>query len=326
MDGTNATVEVISPQNLRQSLPMLLLENNLNLDSLRTNALLREDEWKQLDERLVQIFAESINGIADLRDRDLTVDLGSMGTIISQYEKLSDMDAADVNMAAGVEPEQDRPDYALVSVPVPVISKGFQFDIRHLSSSRMLGQSLDTTQSEVAARKVAEGLEDILFNGNSTVMGGNPIYGYLDHPDRNPVSGSDWGTAANIYTDILAMVTALFADRAYGPFILYLNSVQYSQTLAISDTTRIRSELQVAVDSIPALEAIRISDKVPAGEGVMVNMSRDTVELAIAEDVANVEWESMGGMVAHFRTLTVAVPRVKSDYGNRCGLAHITGI
>jgi len=309
------------------TLPRRLLDSGLNLNALRTNALLRRDEWELLDERLVMTFNEVLMGIEDLRSRGLTVDLGGMQTILSQYEKLSDMDPAEVRMAAAAEDTQDRSQFSLVSVPVPVISKGFQFDIRHLSASRRLGQSLDTTQLEVAARKVAEQLESILFNGNTTAMGSNPIYGYRTHPHRNTYSGSDWGDTTNIYTDILGMVSALSADRAYtGPYILYLNPVQYVQTLAISDTTRVRSELQVAVDSIPQLEAIKQTDEVPAGEGVMVSMTRDTTELAIGEDVTNIEWESQGGMVSHFRVMMVAVPRVKSDYAQRCGIVHATGI
>lgn len=322
MERDGAEVQILSPQ----TLPRLLLDSGLNINSLRTNALLRKDEWEMLDERLVMTFNENINGVMDLRTNGLTLDLGGMMTIISQYEKLSDMDPAEVHMAAAVEDQMDRTEFSLVSVPVPVISKSFQFDIRQLAASRRLGQSLDTTQSEVAARKVAEQLEDILFNGNTTVMGGSPIHGYLTHPDRNTTTGADWGTATNIYTDILDMVGIMHGDRVYGPWILYLNPTQYTQTLAISDTQRIRSELQVAVDSIPQLQDIKISDKIPAGEGVMVNMNRDTTELAIGEDVTNVEWEMMGGMSSHFKVFLVAVPRVKSDFAGNCGLVHITGI
>jgi uncharacterized linocin/CFP29 family protein len=323
-----ADVQILSPGSLSSNtLPRLLLENNLNLDALRTNALLRKDEWELLDTRLVTTFNEALNGIADLRNRGLTLDLGGMQTIISQYEKQSDMDEAMVHMAAAIEDEQDRTQYSLVSVPVPVISKGFQFDIRHLSASRRLGQSLDTTNSETAARKVAEKLEDILFNGNVSVMGGSPIYGYRTHPHRNTNTGADWGTATNIYTNILEMITIMAADRVYtGPFVLYVNPAQYVQTLAISDTTRMKSELQVALDSIPQLEAITPTDKMPAGECCLVSMTRDTTELAIGEDVSNVEWESMGGMASHFKVMTVAVPRVKSDYSGRCGIVHTTGI
>ena len=324
MESNNAPAEIMVLS--RQTLPQRLLDSALDLNSLRTHALLRKDEWERLDERLVQIFIENINGIADLRNRNLTLDLGGMGTILSQYEKLSDMDEADIHMAAAVENTQDRSQYSLVSVPVPVISKGFQFDIRHLAASRSLGQALDTTQSETAARKVAEKLEDVLFNGDTMVMGGTPIYGYLTHPDRNTTTGADWGTASNIYTNILDMVGIMHTDRAYGPFVIYLNPVQYTQTLAISSADRDRTELQVAVEGIPSLEDIKISDKVPDGQGVMVNMSRDTTELAIGEDVTNVEWETMGGMASHFRVMTVSVPRVKSDYDGRCGLVHISGI
>lgn len=303
-----------------------LLNNGMNLSSLRTNATLRYDEWKELDTAVINAFELRLNGIADLRSRGLTKTLGGMGVLVSMYNRLSQMSAAEMSMWASTDAEQGRVLADLVSIPVPVFFKEFQLDIRFIDSWRRGGGSIDTEQATAAGRVVAEKMEEVLFNGNTTVYGGMPIYGYRTHPSRNTTSGSDWGTATNIYANITTMINGLIADGAPGPFVLYLHTDQYVQTLAISDTTRALNEMQVALANIPGLESIKFSDKMTAGEAVMVSMDPMTVDLAVAEDLMPVEWESQGGLTTHYRAMTVAVPRVKADYEGRSGIFHMTGI
>ena len=128
---------------------------------------------------------------------------------------------AQVSMKASTDAEQSRVLFDLQSVPIPVIFSEFQLDIRLLESSRRLGDALDVVEAEATARVVGEELEHILFNGNTTAMGGMPIYGYRTHPSRNTAAGATWNTATNIYPNILTMVGALSADHVPGPYILY---------------------------------------------------------------------------------------------------------
>lgn len=309
-----------------------LLKNNLDLNCLRpyvemhANATLRKDEWEELDRVMIRAFTERLVGIADLISHNLVHPLGGLGTLVSQYNRMGEKNRAQVSMKASTDAEQSRVLFDLQSVPIPVIFSEFQLDIRLLESSRRLGDALDTVEAEETARVVGEELEYILFNGNTTAMGGMPIYGYRTHPNRNTAAGASWGTATNIYSNVLQMVAALSADRVPGPYILYLHNDQYMESLAITDTTRGLTERQVAINNIPMLEDIKIADKLPAGEGVMVSMNRQTVDLARAEDFMPVEWDSMGGLATHYRGMTVAAPRVKADMSGRCGIYHITGI
>jgi len=310
-----------------------LLNNGLNLDCLRpykemhVNATLRKDEWEELDRVMIRTYSERLVGIADLLSHNLVHQLGGLGTLVSQYNRMGEKNRAQVSMKASTDAEQSRVLFDLQSVPIPVIFSEFQLDIRLLDSSRRLGDALDTVEAEEAARVVAEELEYILFNGNTTAMGGMPIYGYRTHPQRNTATvGATWGTATNIYPNILGMVAGLTSDKIPGPYILYVHNDQFMETLAIQDTTRGLTERQVALNNIPMLEDIKIADKMPSGEAVMVAMNRNTVDLARAEDFTPVEWESMGGLVTHYRGMTVAAPRVKATMSGQCGIAHITGI
>lgn len=307
------------------SIAQRLLANNLNMECLRTNATLRDDEWEELDRVAIDAFNDPLIAVDDLRSRGLTHDLGGLGTLVSQYNRISEMNEAEVSMWASMDGENNRVLMDLQNVPVPVIFKDWQLDIRTLESSRRLGEGLDTLYARAAARVIGEKLEDMLFNGLTTVMGGTPIYGYRTEPNRNTSSGSDWGTATNIYPDILTMVGALYGDNVRGPFVLYLHNDQYVQTLARTGDTNITWR-QFAIDNIPELQDIKLAHRMTAGEGVLVNMDPNTVDLAVAEDFMPVEWEAKGGLSLNFRNLIVAVPRVKSDYHGRSGVYHITGI
>src|SRR5712691_9519540 len=146
--------EVMSPGAFARSLPAHFINNGMNINSLRTNTLLRKDEWELLDTRVVEIAANVLNGINDLRAAGLTVPLGGLGVLVSQYETVSDMTDAEVNMAAETDDQEDRINYTLFGVPVPITSKSFRIDIRSLSASRMHGGMLDTTHVDTATRKV----------------------------------------------------------------------------------------------------------------------------------------------------------------------------
>jgi uncharacterized linocin/CFP29 family protein len=310
-----------------KSMPARLLEANLNLNVLRTNTLLHKDEWELLDRRVVQISADVMNAIADLRALGLTTNLGGLGVLVSQYEQVSDMTDANVNMAVEVDDEEDRLNFPLVGIPVPIISKGFRIDARSLAATRRAGGALDTTHVDTATRKVAEKLEQIFFLGSTVVQRGQQIYGVLNHPSRNVVTGgASWATPTNIYPNVVAMIGSLTADNFYGPYRLYVSPAQWIQTYALTSNTAdsIASTLMRLPGFGPG--TIKVSSFIPSGQAVLINMTSDVVDLAIGQDIAPVEWETKGGLVSQYKVLAAMIPRVKSDAAGRSGIAHLSGI
>jgi uncharacterized linocin/CFP29 family protein len=310
-----------------RSMPARLLENNLQISALRTNTLLHKDEWELLDSRVVMISANVLNAVADLRAAGLTTQLGGLGVLMSQYEQVSDMTDASINMAVETDDEEDRLDFPLIGVPVPIISKGFRIDARSLAATRRNGGALDTTHVDTATRKVAEKLEEVFFLGSTVVQRGQSIPGVLTQPSRNVVTGgADWGTATNVYPNALAMIAALQADNFFGPYRLYLHPDQFIQTFALNANTS--QPIVRTIEQLPGMGpgSIKASNYVTAGQGVMINMTSDVVDLAIGQEIAPVEWETKGGLVTHYKVLTAAVPRIKADASGRSGIAHISGI
>lgn len=314
-----------------------LIASGMNVNALRpyagqrvgglvVNALLRKDEWKELDAAVVDVARDRLNGIAELRRRGLVRNLGGLGTLIAEYERLVDMSDANLDMSGRTAGELDTPGFDLVGVPVPIIHKDFEINIRRLEASRRLGDSLDTTGATVAARKVADRLESVFFNGATLTVGGSSVlYGLTTHPNRNTGSSSDWGTIANIFTAVNAMVAAAEADGYYGPFVLWASTNQYAESRAVYTDGSGQSAMMRCLDAIPALEGFLPSDKLADGTVVLANMSADVVQFALAQDIVTVEWSTMGGMVSNFKVLTAAVPIVKSDSGGNSGIVHFTG-
>ena len=310
-----------------KSMPARLLDNNLNINALRTNTLLHKAEWEWLDSRVVEISAQTLNAIGDLRALGLTRNLGGLGVLTAQYEQVSDMSDAEINMAVEVDDEEDRVDFPLMSVPVPIISKSFRIDARSLAASRRFNSGLDATHVDTATRKVAEKLEEMFFIGSSINQGGTTIPGVLTESHVNAVAGGAvWTTATNIYPNVLAMIAALQADNYYGPYRLYLNPAQFISMYALNANTAVP-----IVDMIQRLPgfgpgSVKVSNFVTNHTGVLVNMTSDVVDLAIGQDIAPVEWDEKGGLVSRFKILCAMVPRIKADAAGRSGIAVLAGI
>jgi len=293
---------------------------------IQPNALLRKDEWKQLDTRVIDIARQRLIGVADLRSRGLTYALGGLGTLISEWEQMSDMSAAQIDMAGATRGEKDTLDFTLVGVPVPIVHKDYSLNIRRLLASRNLGNALDTLQAQVASRLVADTLEGLLFNGTSLVVDANPIYGYTTHPNRNTgTADGDFGTITNIFSTVNNMVIAAEADNYYGPYVLYVAKTQYAEMRAIYTDGSGQSAWQRCLDAIPQLVEIKPADTLAAGVLVLVTMLPDVVDLAIAQDITNVQWDEEGGMIQNYKVMSAMVPRIKADKEGRSGIVHYTG-
>ncbi len=301
-----------------------LMANNFDLSVLRTNDLLRKEEWERLDEALVRVAEERLNGIADLRSAGLVRNLGSLGVLIDQFEKVSEFTPAQQDMDIVTEGEEDTAAFELVSVPIPITHKSFRVTARHLAASRTIGAPIDVTNSELATRQVIEKLEDTLFNGGDVVVGGNVIFGYTTHPDRNTGTlTAAWTDAAlrDILRDVINMTNALESANYPGPYILYTPIPYFSE---LKDDYKADSERTFLerILAIANISAVNPTGALVGDQVVMVQMTSDVVDLSIGADLQTVEWQAMGGLIERFKVMAAMAPRVKSDFANQSGVAH----
>jgi uncharacterized linocin/CFP29 family protein len=310
-------------QNFLQS--GLRVQNLRPVRGLHTNALLRHEEWLEIDAALLDIVRTQLVVVQDLINAGLVHALGGLGSTETAYERLFDMDDADIDMDASTPGSEDRVAFDQVTLPVPITHKDFRISIRQLEASRTRGDALDTTQVEVATRKVRDSLENMVMNGNLLQFAQNPIYGYTTHPNR--VTGAatgDFGTVTNIHPTFVNMVNALEALGFIGPFLFYVARTQFGQMRTRFGDGSGETALE-SVQKIEGVEDVKASDVLTAGSLVGVNMMRETVDLAVGQDITPVQWDTMGGLIAHYKVMTAMVPRVKADSGGNCGVVHYTG-
>ena len=304
------------------------------VSSIQVNApaSLRYDEWKDIDRTVTEVFTQRLVGIADLQSRGLTHPLGSIGVTISQWQKSSDMSGATADMSGITPGEEDTPAFLTDSVPVPIIHMDYRLNLRRLEASRRMGEGLDVTAAALAARNVAEKSESMLFAGDPIIVDGAAIYGYTTHPDRNLVTMTTaWSsiTQANNYLileDVAAMTAAARADRRYGPYVIYIPAGYQGKMdqdyRAAGDSRTLRERLLQS----EGISDIKVADFLTGNNVVLVQMDRQTVDLATAQDITTVEWPEQGGMQRRYKVMAVWVPRLKSDFDGRMGVVHLRTI
>lgn len=324
MINMKGQVEISNPNNMVGQLSanavQRLMANNMDVSkALRTNALLRKDEWKSIDSRVIQVTKQRLTGIADLKRLGLIRKLGGLGTLIDEWETQSEMTDANIDMDGATPGEEDTPEWNLHGVPVPIIHKDFRLSIRRLEASRKAGDPLDTIGTQNATKSVTRTLEDMLFGGKPIKVGNYTIHGYTNHPERNTGVLKDWSVIDNIRPDVKAMIKAAKDAGYYGPFYLYVNGDEDDHLDQIySDGTGHTARERVL--KLSGLKDIRVSDRLASGTVVLVQMTSDVIDLSVAQEIIPVEWQTVGGMLSHFKVMTAQVPRVKADDEGNSGI------
>ena len=305
----------------------LRVSGGLNINALRTNTVLRKDEWKEMDDEVVQISRYEMIGVEDLVSRGLVKNLkNGLGTTVLEYEDISDMTDATMDMAADTLPDKDRVKFSVGYLPLPITHHGFDISARMLESSRTRGESLDVTQVGISARKVSELVEKTLYTGSSTyTFGGGTVHGYMTHGSR--VTGSltaNWDdSVGDVMTDVHAMIAALRAVKKYGPYALYVPGnfegaldEDYVTTTATTITVRQR------IEQIQSIEFVKSAHYLTADNVVLVELKPSTVRMVIGMQPTTVEWQTMGGLVSHYKVMAIMVPQIFADQDGNCGVAH----
>ncbi len=326
----NAQIDVLSAKNgsfTGGSVAMRMLQSGFSVNALRTNDLLRKDEWKAYDSRVIEVARQQLNAIGELSSRGLTMNLpNALGTTSLEWETVSDMTEAELTMSGLPTSERDRLNFELQSMPIPIVHKDFQLNIRHLEASRRSGQPLDTTQAAMATRLVAEKLESLVFTGAPTMQsGGSVIYGLRTQTNRNTGSVSaNWdttATGAQYLADILAAIAKLQDDHMYGPYGLFCGHGAYRRMMddfkAASDKS-----IMTRLMEVPDLQFIRPNVNVNSGGFILFQLSNDVVEIVNGIQPTTVMWESNGGFVINMKVMAIMVPRVRATQTGQSGIAH----
>jgi uncharacterized linocin/CFP29 family protein len=291
---------------------------------------LRRDEWKQLDEAVLGIARQRLVGIQDLIDNNLVYNLGNaMGTTVLEWHTVSDSMEATMTMDGVTRSQGDRPVYTTKYMPIPIIHADFEINARVLAASRNMGNPLDVTAAENAARKVAEKLEDLLFTATSYKFGEGTIYSYLNETDRNTVSlGTNWDasakTGAQIITDVLNMKQASIDANHFGPWMLYVPTAYETVLDDDYDSTTPGTTIRERILKIDGIKGVKVIDRLTANNVILVEMNAEVVRLVNGMGIRTVEWSTEGGMVTKYKVMAIQVPQVRADQDGNSGVVHLS--
>lgn len=306
---------------------------------IQNNATLRRDEWKLLDEAIVDVARTKLIGIGDLRGAGLVYNLpNAFGVQQLEWHQQSDALTAQVDMDADVRAEGDRVQFKYNYTPIPIIHVDYTLSKRSLEASRKLGNPLDTSMAAVATRKIAEKLENMLFTnitysfGTKDENNRNSIYSYINFPDRNLVTLSTYGnwddsstTHVNIINSVLAMKQASIDDNFFGPWVLYVPG-NYDTALdePYESTNSSNVTVRDMLERISGIQKVQVVHSLTDDNVLLVQMTSDVVRLIDGLPIQNVEWMVNGGFIGKFKVLTIQVPQIRSEYDGKCGVVHMS--
>jgi uncharacterized linocin/CFP29 family protein len=298
---------------------------------ITANATLRRDEWVTLDTAVLKVAEQRLRGVADLKNAGLTYNLGNgMASTVLEYHDISDAMEAQMSMDGVSRGNNDRPNYETNYMPLPIIHADYQLNERVLQASRRLGNPLDTTLAERAARRVAEAMENMLFTNTTYTYGGGTIYSYINHPDRNTVTlGTAWDasgkTAAGIKDDVMEMKQTSIDAMHYGPWVLYIPTNYETILDEDYDTSGASTQtIKQRLLKISGITDVRVSDKLPKDNIVLVEMTSEVVRWVTGMNIQNVMWSSEGNMVHNYKVMTIQVPQIRSDQEGNSGIVHMS--
>ena len=303
---------------------------------INTNGTLRRDEWKQLDEALLVASRYRLGGVEDLISNGLTFNLGNaMGTTVLEWHDVNDAMEAVLTMDGVTRGPGDRPVFQTNYLPIPIIHVDYEINARVLAASRSLGNPLDTTMAEMAAHRVQEKLENMLFTDTTYAFGTqddrsrNSIYSYVNHPDINAVTlGTNWDasakTAAGILKDVLDMKISSINARHYGPWMIYIPT-DYEVVLDDDyDTTTPGKTIRARILEIAGIKGIKVIDTLADDTVLLVQMTPDVVRLIQGLPLQNIEWDTEGKFITKYKVITIAVPQIRSDQNGRTGIVKLS--
>ncbi len=304
--------------------------NSNGVPTANSTGILTHDAWRRIDSRVIQVARNRLVAVADIESRGLTVDLGDLGTLVHNWHAATDQEAARVSMNAMDTALRDEQEYILKGVPVPVITKSFQFDIRAILASQRAGVPIESSHADRAAMLVADMEEDLLFNGGAAVRYGDvTINGLRTHPQRVEVPGGTWATASNILLNINTCLANLSTEKFYGPFGMYVAPDQFHE-MKVRPVSGASDTAQSLAEAYDEIEFVKMAPKLAAGEAILLQLTSDVVEIGIAQDLTTIMWDEGSGMASNMIVMAAKVPILKApDSGaaaEKAGWAHLTGI
>ena len=296
---------------------------NVNADTT-----LLPDEWKQLDDAVIEVGREELTVYNYFVGKGLTKPLkNAFGTTVLQWQTISDSQSAIMSMDAVARGQGDRVQYADKFLPIPILHADYEINARFLAVSRKDGNGVDVEEAANAARRIMEKKEDLLIGSATYTFGGGTMYTLLNFPDRNQVVITDWNASATTDAMIIDDVRQLKRankDAFHGGNGVLIIPSDYEDKLGEDYSVSGGSLMTIRerIMKLGGITDILVSERLADNNILFVELNKRTIEIVTGMSLTNIYWETEGGMVGKYKLMEITVPRLKADYNGKCGIAH----
>jgi uncharacterized linocin/CFP29 family protein len=185
---------------------------------------------------------------------------------------------------------------------LPVIYKDFWLFFRDIENSRQYGLPLDLSSAAAAAAFVAQGEDDLIFNGNPE-LGQN---GLLNIPGLISAEMNDWGKMGSAFGASTNAIARLVDAGFFGPYALIVSPVNFARMARVFENTgvleieQIRKVMTAGVFQTPVLAD---------DTAVVVSTGPQNFDLLIGQDMS-VAYLSQQDLNHPFRVFESLVLRI----------------
>jgi len=250
-----------------------------------------------------------------------------IGKLVHYFQAISDSGSVNISLDGRSKANIDKPTFAYYGTPVPIIDSSFGYGWREVAAAASEGYQLDDAGRTNAMFKVAEKLEGIALDGDSSiVVSGQQLYGLRTHPKRSTRSTGvtlQSATGAQWMSEVIATLKLLQAKNFKSPATLYLNWSDwfYAGNTDFSTTYPNKTILQ-RIQEIAGVQAVVPADKVSANQIIALVKDRRVVQVLSAMPmVTRAQERDNPEDDYNFVTMAAAAVEIKYDAANNIGLA-----
>jgi hypothetical protein len=285
------------------------------------------DVWGIWDREGLEIQREVLSVFNDLSS-SVAMPM-PIGKLVHHFQTISDSGSVNVSLDGRSKARTDQPVFEYFGTPLPIVDSTFSFGWRQMEAARSDGFAIDGAGRANAMFKVAEKLEDIVLNGDSTVVvGGSTLYGLRNHPKRNTdTHGFDLSacTGPQWLAAVAKATAALYGDLFFTEPTLYvnINDWKYARETDYSTSYANKTIAQRVLES--GIAGVVPASKVPADSIIAVVKNRRVLQVLNGMPMTTrAQFRANPEDDYNFVTMAAAALEIKFDAGNKCGVAVVT--
>jgi len=305
------------------------LQKAIETNSFEANGTLRHEDFLTIRDVIVEVRRRKLNGITDLEEAGLSFNV-DIGEQLVGFENVNEFREAVQEMNPETYENNDSV-FSEFYVPNPITHQSWSVPWRQ--------QGFDYKRSvglRESVRQVSEKLEDVLFNGNTSVVVNFqgtlfPLYGYTTHPNRGMDTISDWTLLANRdkiieeAVDQIGQMWSLQGGVGNDSVVMYVandvwNAFQNDYNSQFPSKMVLNRLLDIA-----QIKEVKPAEKLASKQVVLVEMDSRTIELAKASDIITVPHVKTDPLQPQVSTTYAAmVAQIKQDSNGITGIRHLT--